>query len=251
MANELTYDPTEVDQAEFTDEELDSINVGEQLYNEEQNLLAGKFRDAEELENAYLALQQKLGSREDTPETAEQEETSEEELPEYDLGLIDTLREQQATGEFTDDVIAAIAQLSPIEVADMFLQREAPQQELALSDEDVASFQDLVGGQEAYVEMVGWAKDNIDPSEIEVYDAIMQRGDPQACYFAIQALSLRYQNAQDFDGQLLTGQAPRSSGDVFRSQAEVVRAMSDPRYEKDPAYRQDIFDKLDRSDLNY
>jgi hypothetical protein len=251
MANELTYDPTEVDQAEFTDEELDSINVGEQLYNEEQNLLAGKFRDAEELENAYLALQQKLGSREDTPETAEQEETSEEELPEYDLGLIDTLREQQATGEFTDDVIAAIAQLSPIEVADMFLQREAPQQELALSDEDVASFQDLVGGQEAYVEMVGWAKDNIDPSEIEVYDAIMQRGDPQACYFAIQAVSLRYQNAQDFDGQLLTGQAPRSSGDVFRSQAEVVRAMSDPRYEKDPAYRQDIFDKLDRSDLNY
>ena len=27
----------------------------------------------------------------------------------------------------------------------------------------------------------------------------------------------------------------------FRSQAEVVRAMSDPQYDKDPAYRQDIF----------
>jgi hypothetical protein len=251
MANELTYDPTEVDQAEFTEDELDSINVGEQLYNEEQNLLAGKFRDAEELESAYLALQQKLGSREDTSETAEQDYEQDDELPEYDLSLIDTLREQQAAGEFSDEVVAAIEQLSPIEVADMFLQREAPQQEAILSDEDVASFQDLVGGQEAYGEMVGWAKDNMDPNEVQVYDAIMQRGDPQACYFAIQALSLRFQNAQDYDGQLLTGQAPRSSGDVFRSQAEVVRAMSDPRYEKDPAYRQDIFDKLDRSELNY
>jgi hypothetical protein len=249
MANELTYDPTEADQAEFTDEELDSINVGEQLYNEEQNLLAGKFRDAEELENAYLALQQKLGSRDDNSETAEQEYEQEEEQVEYDLSLIDTLREQQAAGEFSDEVVAAIEQLSPIEVADMFLQREAPQQENLLTDEDVASFQDLVGGQESYGAMVGWAKDNMDPNEVQVYDAIMQRGDPQACYFAIQALSLRYQNAQDYDGQLLTGQAPRSSGDVFRSQAEVVRAMSDPRYEKDPAYRYDIEEKVHRSDL--
>jgi hypothetical protein len=39
--------------------------------------------------------------------------------------------------------------------------------------------------------------------------------------------------------------------DVFRSQAEVVRAMADARYEKDPAYRQDVFDKLDRSNIQY
>ena len=38
------------------------------------------------------------------------------------------------------------------------------------------------------------------------------------------------------------------AGDNFRSQAELVRAMSDPRYENDPAYRQDVIDKLDRSD---
>ena len=47
---------------------------------------------------------------------------------------------------------------------------------------------------------------------------------------------------------MLTGKPPKSSGDTFRSQAEVIQAMSDPRYEKDPAYRQDLIEKLERSD---
>jgi len=39
--------------------------------------------------------------------------------------------------------------------------------------------------------------------------------------------------------------------DGFRSQAEVVRAMGDERYENDPAYRQDVYNKLERSNLNF
>ena len=50
---------------------------------------------------------------------------------------------------------------------------------------------------------------------------------------------------------MLTGNAPKSSGSEFRSQAEVVKAMSDPRYENDPAYRMDIMQKLERSDINF
>jgi len=50
---------------------------------------------------------------------------------------------------------------------------------------------------------------------------------------------------------MLSGKAPKTSGDVFRSQAEVVAAMSDPRYDNDPAYRMDIVEKLDRSDLQF
>ena len=50
---------------------------------------------------------------------------------------------------------------------------------------------------------------------------------------------------------MLSGKAAASSGDVFRSQAEVVAAMSDARYDNDPAYRQDIYEKLERSDLKY
>ena len=50
---------------------------------------------------------------------------------------------------------------------------------------------------------------------------------------------------------MLAGKAAQSSGDVFRSQPELVAAMEDPRYDKDPAYRQDVIEKLDRSNLNF
>jgi hypothetical protein len=68
-------------------------------------------------------------------------------------------------------------------------------------------------------------------------------------FFAIQALNYRYRDSVGTEGRLLTGRTS-SSVDAFRSQAEVVRAMNDPRYESDPAYRQDIYEKLERSKFN-
>ena len=47
---------------------------------------------------------------------------------------------------------------------------------------------------------------------------------------------------------MVTGKAPVQEKDVYRSQAELVAAMSDRRYDNDPAYRQDVIAKLERSD---
>ena len=58
-------------------------------------------------------------------------------------------------------------------------------------------------------------------------------------------------DAKGVDGQMLTGKAPKNEGDTFKSQAQVVKAMSDPQYDKDPAYRQAIYDKLERSNLQF
>ena len=50
---------------------------------------------------------------------------------------------------------------------------------------------------------------------------------------------------------MVTGKANKQGGEVFRSQAEVVKAMQDSRYDRDPAYRRDIQDKLERSDIKF
>ena len=55
--------------------------------------------------------------------------------------------------------------------------------------------------------------------------------------------------ANGYEGNMVTGRGARETQDVFRSQAEVVAAMNDPRYDKDPAYREDVFNKLSRSDV--
>ena len=68
---------------------------------------------------------------------------------------------------------------------------------------------------------------------------------------AVAGLKAQYENDNGYEGRMLSGKAAKTSGDVFRSQAEVVKAMTDPRYDKDPAYRQDIYDKLERSNLQF
>ena len=99
--------------------------------------------------------------------------------------------------------------------------------------------------------MMSWAQQNVPEREVQLYDAVMDLGNPLAAYFAVQTLSLKYQDQSGRDGRMVTGKAPTKSGAVFRSQQELVAAMNDPRYDRDPAYRQDVIEKLDRSDLEF
>ena len=67
---------------------------------------------------------------------------------------------------------------------------------------------------------------------------------------ALRGLYSQYTDAMGNEGETIQGK-PAAAQAAFRSQAELVQAMSDPRYDNDPAYRQDVIDKLDRSDLTF
>ena len=95
--------------------------------------------------------------------------------------------------------------------------------------------------------MIDWAQKSLNEQEVKMFDAVMQKGDPLAAFFAVRSLAYAYNDAVGYDGNMVQGKAPRQSNDQFRSQQEVVKAMADPRYEEDPAYRRDIMEKLDRS----
>ena len=219
----LTYDPTPADQPEFTAEEQDSIAVGEQLEQQEQQLLAGKYTNAKELEKAYVELQRKLG----TPE----EEASEEPVNETE------------DSEETEEVEQ--------ETEEVEQETEEEESQISMSEEDIKYLKDAVGGEEAYTELVSWASDNLSEQEVDAYDHVMGLDNPYAAFFAVKALNMAYQNANGYEGQMLTGKAAANTNNQFRSQAEVIEAMSDPRYDNDPAYRNDVFDKLDRSNLSF
>jgi hypothetical protein len=84
-----------------------------------------------------------------------------------------------------------------------------------------------------------------------MFDQVMEKGDPLAAFFAVRSLAYRWEDSRGVDGRMLTGTAPKSDGSQFRSQAEVVQAMSDPTYDRDPAFRQKIMKKLERSNVNF
>ena len=253
----LTYDPAEQQEGEFTPEEQENIKVGEALEEQQNQLLAGKFEDAKQLEDAYVELQRKLGSPKEEPseepeEPKEPEEKEEEES--IDTSFLEKLWDE-ANDKFTDETMKELSDMDPKALAQMHLQyrvnnqsKEAP----PITTETVTELKGVAGGEEDYGTMIGWAKENLQEQEIQMYDKVMEGGDPLACFFAVQALKYRYDDESGTEGQMLTGKAPTpAKGDTFRSQAEVVRAMSDSKYDNDPAYRQDVFNKLERSNIEF
>jgi hypothetical protein len=255
MANEITLNPYEQAEGEFSAEELDSLAVGEQLAEAESQLLAGKYKSAEELERGYLELQKRLSGKEEPEvETKEEAPEQEEEPAEDEVDLYDTIMESYRTGEWDPEIVSKVEGMNPVDVANMFLEKAGTQQAQTTPQAtaaDIEQIQQSVGGDAEYQNMIQWAGQNLTEQEVAMYDAVMDRGDPLAMFFAAQALNARYQDAVGYDGEMLTGSAPRNTGDVFRSQAELVAAMSDPRYDRDPAYRADVADKLERSNIQF
>ena len=259
-AQTLTYDANEQPEGELNAEEKEALEVGEKLAEAQETLLAGKFKDAEELEKGYIELQKKLGSteekpEEETPETKDEKvEEKKEEDKAIDTALLETLWQEGVKGEYSKETLQKLAGTDTREIAQMYLQYRSENQQpeqASLTDENITQLKGVVGGEGDYDKMMQWAGESLGEDEIKMYDAVMDKGDPLAAFFAVQALAYRFNDSRGVDGQMLQGKAPTEKGDTFRSQAEVVRAMSDSRYESDPAYRQDIYDKLERSNLKF
>ena len=253
----LTYDPSEQAEGELTTEEQESLEVGEKLAEQQEQLLAGKYKNAEELEQGYIELQKKLGSPEEKAEekTPEPEKEVKEEKKEeaVDTAFLDTLW-NESQKEFTKETIEKLQSMKPEDIAQMHLNYRAnvkTEESPGFSEQDITQLKGVVGGEEQYQQMMGWAKDNLSEGEVNMYDQVMDKGDPLAAFFAVQALTYRFNDSRGVDGEMLQGKAAKSDADTFKSQAQVVKAMSDPQYEKDPAYRQAIYDKLERSNLQF
>ena len=116
---------------------------------------------------------------------------------------------------------------------------------------EVQNIQQEVGGTETYNNIIGWASQNLTKTAIEAFDNTMSTGSLDQIRLAVAGLQSQYENATGYEGTMYSGKAAQTSKDTFRSQAELVAAMSDRRYDNDPAYRQDVIEKLDRSDLEF
>ena len=275
MAETLTVDPTptaevadSVEGVSLTAEEQDSLQVGEQIQEQQEQLFAGKYKSAEELEKAYGELQKKLGEKgdEDSEEAGDSEpveskedseETEETSQPSAAAELITSASEEYASndGKLSPETLEKFSSMSSQELVEAYMkvQSNLPQGDLLdntgdISDATVNEIKNYAGGEKSYGDMVQWASENLESGAVEAFDNIVNTGSIDAIKLAVNGLKAQYQNAVGFEGTMVTGKAPVQEKDVYRSQAELVAAMSDRRYDNDPAYRQDVIAKLERSD---
>ena len=270
MAETMTYDAgtdTVSTSENLTPDEQESLQVGEEMQNQQEQMLAGKYKNAQELENAYIELEKKLGEKSgevseepssEEPEAEAKTDTDEKTESADGYAFLEDLYEQASSekGEISKEMISKLNDMSKQDIIQNFLQFRADaankyQAIPDLSQQDVKELKGLVGGDQNYSNMLQWAQTNLTEQEINMFDSVMQNGDINSAFFAVNSLAQRYNDRVGYDGKMLTGNAPSDKGDTYRSQAEMVAAMSDPKYDKDPAYRRDVMEKVARSDMKF
>ena len=231
--------------------------------NEDATLIGGKFKSQEDLLKAYNELQAKLGKpqeeeggepSEEQPEATEEveEEAPEEEASASEATLTKAADEYAAGGELSEESIEALSQMDSKDLIKAYVEfygKNAQKYEAAkeLQATEQAAIKNIAGGEESYAEMMQWASQNLDPQEIDSYNSVTNSGNVSAIKFAVEALKSRYVADVGQERELISGRKPSSKSKVFRSNAELARAIADPRYHTDPAYRMDVEQKLANS----
>jgi hypothetical protein len=209
----------------------------------EETLLAGKYKSAEELEKAYRELQSKLGKGEAKEEEAPQEETKAETTPEISQELyFKGYEEWQQTGQLSKQTIQKFVDGGiPERYVQQFVDGANAQIELM-----VLRVAEKLGGQERIDEIADWAIENLPQSEVDAYNEMIDSGDVDKMVTAYTSIEARMQGkSQKRFISPEQGTSRENSG--FESKAEMIAAMNDPRYAKDPAYRSQVERRLART----
>lgn len=213
--------------------------------NEERpSWLPEKFQTAEDLAKAYGELEKKLSSGETPEQSTEELPTKEQIEQQTGLDLNPYYEEFQNQGSLTEDSYKKLeaAGLNK-DLVDSYIAGQE-----ALSNATVQSIYQVAGGEEQYKALTDWAGNNLTKAEQDNFNEIMSKGSIEAATFAVKGLKAQYDAQFGIQPNLMQGQA-NNTQDTYKSTAEVINAINDPKYQRDTAYRKSVEEKIKRSNV--
>ena len=151
-------------------------------------------------------------------------------------------------GKISEDSYAKLAKTGfDRNTVDSYVAGQKAQQSLYLN-----ALHDAAGGQEQFKAMVQWGATAYSPEESQAFDAAIKSGNTGTMKLAVEGLKARH--AAEFGKASTTNVRPNpgsnnDTGGAFKTKAEVVAAMSDPRWTKgDPTYRAEVTAKIAAAD---
>ena len=240
MADQLVVSSDPIDQTSVDEHNQEMLNLvdSQEVPTDRPEMVDDKFGgDYDKLKQSYDELEKKFHS----PEDAVQEDLSipQSQTAEGHIDMTALTQEYATNGELSDK--------SYQDLEEAGISREYANNYIA----GQKALGQQIGDSVKNSSMVEWAKNNYTQEQIQAYDNAVNSGSVDAAMLAAKGLRADYQNIQGQEGDTYSGRQaqPEGRGEVFRSNAEVVAAMKDPRYEYDTAYRQDVLTKLDQSDI--
>lgn len=115
----------------------------------------------------------------------------------------------------------------------------------ALEATQLLTAHDAAGGKEVFDQATTWGVKELSDAELDSYNKLVS--DPATQKQGIEWLVSKFRAANPSEGTFIQAEPNTGPGDVFNSPQEMTAAMRDPRYARDPAYREQIALKLARS----
>jgi len=238
---------------------------GEDLWKSYQELRKDHTKKAQELSELKKAKPetewQKGDAPEDNADEAQPKKAAKDDVPEDDKPA-DMDQARQLLPGFSDDEITEISNYAwengnlseehyaKLEkagysraVVDQFMAGQ-----FAVVEGQRAALINAAGGEKRASHMFQWASENLSEAQIDAYNAKLEAGGPDAM-LAMESLVQRYEQSGMSMGPSMVsgGNASGADTSTFRSTAQVVEAINDPRYKTDPAYRAEVQQKIGRS----
>lgn len=188
--------------------------------------LPEKFKSAEDLAKAYKELESKQNTPKAKPSANTEGGVSYEALT----------KEFIENGELSEDTLASLEKSGiPRPMVDAYVKGQQ-----ALANQARTELGSAVGGAEKLGEVMKWAGENLSADEISGYNALIDGGNYKAAKVLLEQFAGRYTEAMGTDPAVTALSAGNGSSrglTGYASAAEMTKDMRDPRYEKDPAYR--------------
>lgn len=220
-----------------------------------QEKILGKFDNQEDLVKSYQELEKKLGEQNiDQVETTDTSnkvsdnleiKTAEEVVETAGLDMSTLQQQYDTNGTLDESAFEALEKAGiPKSYVDAFIQGQE-----AISNQIQSAIKSEVGGNDAYTELVSWAKDALNPNEIAAFNNVVNSNDLEAVKLAVTGLKARHDSINGVEPQLATGKSSASGTSGYDSWAQVTAAMKDTRYANDPAFRNEVQEKLNKSSI--
>ncbi len=237
------------------------INNARPLTNEGRPAwLPDKFESPEQMARAYAELETQFSQGNEQLsqiESQAQQEQMQEELYNTAPHQVDQLldeknldfsvfqQEYNETGQLSEDAYLALEEAGiNSTMVDTWIQGQE-----AVADQTINQIYEMAGGEQPYNQMLDWAGDNLQPWEMDAFNTQIENLDANSM-FAVQGLLARMQNQEGSPPrQLMLGEPSNYSAPRYDSLAQLTNAMSDPKYTSDPAYRREVTNRLNNSEL--
>ncbi len=259
---------SEYQSATFTTPPTGSEAPAQTTATERPEWLPENFNSPEDLAKSYKELQAELtrtkqaapkateatAAAEATAQTATTEANTNElnidgqaEAAVQDAGLdMTALSDEWAeSGSLSDESYEKLTKAGfPRELVDDYIRLKAGE-----ATNIVTEIKTSVGGDEAFTQMVSWAKQSWSADQLRAYNEGVNSGDPAKMRLAVNALAADYRATNGSVPKLVSGGTGQVASGGYRSQAEFLADIQNPKYREDPAFRSDVERRLAQSSI--